>query len=400
MVTRAQGVWLETHDGRRLIDGNGSWWTNTLGHSHPRLVAALIDQARTLAHCALSSIAHENAALLAKELTETAPAGLTRVHFSDDGSTALEVAIKIAAQYWAQNGHPQRTRFLSLGGGFHGDTIGAMSVSGLEIFKGRYGALLFDCVTLRGDNDAVDERTMLALESALASNDVAAVVIEPLIQGAAGMRIWSTRFLSRIRELVSAAGTLLIADEVFTGLGRTGAMWACDLAGVAPDLLCTAKALGGGMLPFAATLATERIYDGFRGGGSRAERALMHGHTFCGNPLGARVAREVLAVYRDERVLERVAAHSIRIRDAFDALSRVKGVRAVRSLGMVGAADLGDRTDYESELGWEIYRAALRRGACLRPLGNTVYVAPPFLISDEELDRLLRILSDSISEVM
>ena len=395
VYVKAEGVWLHDADGRKFIDGNGSWWSSTLGHAHPRLVKAIQSQVETLAHCALSDSTHEQAAMLAKELVDVAPPGLTRVHFSDDGSTAVEVAIKIALQVWQQNGFPKRRRFLSLGGAFHGDTTAAMSVGGLDFFRARYAPILFDVIRPPAAEDAQGwERTADAIDAALRAHgdEIAAVVVEPLIQGANGMRIFSPEILRRIYESAKHAKALFIADEVFTGYGRTGKMWACDHARITPDLLCTAKAFSGGMLPMAATLATEALYDGFRGDTSRA---LMHGHTFCGNPLGARVAREVLSVYRDESIVDQVARKSAVIQAEFEAMGALPGVSRTRSLGMVGALDLGS-DGYEGKRGWRVYDEALARGAVLRPLGDTVYLTPAFTISDHELLDLLRILRESV----
>lgn len=399
VVARAEGAWLHDADGRRYLDGNGSWWCNNLGHGHPRLRAALARQAESLMHCSLAGITHESAAALAEELSAIAPPGLTRAFFSDDGSTAVEVAIKIAFQYWQQNGRPSRRRFVSLGGAFHGDTVGAMSVGGIAEFRGAFGPLLFDAVRPADPaDDAGWERAIATIEDTLARSpdEIAAVVVEPIVQGASGMRMFAPALLARLREATARVDTFLVADEVFTGLGRTGPMWACDHARVAPDLLCTAKALSGGVLPFAATLATERVFEGFAGG---VDRALMHGHTFAGNPLGAAIAREVLAIYRDEDVLGQIARKAPRVAAAFDAIAGIPGVVRTRALGMIGAADLGP-AGYRERAGARVRDAARRRGAYVRPLGNTVYVTPCFTIADADLDALLSIVAESIAEAL
>jgi adenosylmethionine-8-amino-7-oxononanoate aminotransferase len=400
VIVEAEGCWLVDADGRRYLDGNSSWWTASLGHRHPRLVAALKRQADQLLHCSMAGTTHEPAARLAEELVATAPPGLERVFYSDDGSTAVEVALKMAYQYWQQNGRPERTRFIALSGAFHGDTVGAMSVGGVPEFHALFGGLLFDVVRAPEpeDGDGAWERTIARIEALLGegADRIAAVIVEPLVQGAAGMRVWPAALLSRVREATRRADTFLIADEVFTGFGRTAEMWACDHAGVTPDLLCTAKALSGGVLPFAATLATARIYDGFRGG---KERALMHGHTFFGNPLGAAIAREVLAIYRDERVIPRARERAVALREGFESVGRIEGVRRVRTLGMVGAADLG-APGYYGRVGWKVHEAARARGAYIRPLGNTVYLVPPLVIGSDELARLLDILRESVAEAL
>ncbi len=403
VVARARGAWLEDVDGRRYLDGNSSWWVSTLGHNHPRLVRALCEQAEALCHCSLAGVTHEPAARLAEELAAVAPAGLGRVFYSDDGSTAVEAAVKIAAQYWAQQGRPERRRFLALGGAFHGETLAAASLGGVELFRRGVGGLAFDCLRVEPPHDeAAYARAFDALGELVAANagELAAIVVEPALQGATGMRPYAPAFLRHLRERCDAHDVLLAFDEVFTGYGRTGPMWAADLAGVAPDLLCVGKGFTGGLLPMAATLATERIYDGFRGA---HERAFFHGHSFCGNPLGAAVAREVLRVYRDERVLEGVPERHARIARAFAALGELPGAERPRALGMVGAVDLvgpGGEGGYLAEAGWRVYDEARRRGAYLRPLGNTVYVAPAVNIDLGDLDRLLEVASESVRAVL
>lgn len=396
-IVRAEGARLFDSDGRSYLDGNSSWWTAALGHGHPRLVRALQRQAEVMCHVPLAGIAHEPAALLGEELVAVAPAGLSRVFFSDDGSTAVEVALKLALQYWHQNGRPSRTRFVALGGAFHGETLGAAAVGGVEVFRRPFASVLLDCIHVPVESGG-HERAFAALERILAesSDTLAAVVLEPIVQGAAGMRIYAPELLSRAAELAARADVFLVLDEVFTGYGRTGPMWAAEHAGVRPDLLCTAKAFSGGMLPMAATLASERIYQGFLGD---AARAFYYGHTYCGNPLGAAVAREVLAVYRDERILERAVPKAARIARTFTRLGEVVGGENVRSLGMIGALDLTGGGGYLADSGWRVYAEALRRGAYLRPLGDVVYVAPPLNIDDADLDELLGIVDESVRAV-
>lgn len=398
VVDRAEGAWLIGRDGRRLLDASGSWWCNHLGHGNPRLRRAIVEQSERLIHCTLAAATHEPAARLAEELVEVAPNGLSRVFYSDNGSTSVEVALKIAYQYWQQNGATKRTRFLSLPGAYHGDTFGAMSVGAVDEFLEVFEPLMFDVWRPEEpvDYDWVPVFDALFTELRRAGDEVVAVIVEPVVQGAAGMRVYSPELLRRLREETERVGALLIADEVFTGFGRTGPMWACDLAGISPDLLCSAKGLTGGMLPFSATLATERIYEGFRGDTSRA---LMHGHTFCGNPMGAALAREVLAIYRDDNVLEAAAPKATRIAEAVAELGSIPGVSHPRSLGMIGALDVGE-AGYMGKIGWQISDVALELGAHLRPLGNTVYVVPPLNIDDDDLETLLRILREATERVL
>jgi adenosylmethionine-8-amino-7-oxononanoate aminotransferase len=421
VVARARGAWLEDVDGTRYLDGNASWYVAALGHGHPRLLRALKEQCESLAHCALAGIAHEPAARLAEELVAIAPvdraegrARLTRVFYVDDGSTAIDAAVKMCAQARQQLGQPQKTRFVALDGAYHGDTVGATSLGGVEIFRRPYAGVTFECVRAPFPEAGAFERAFAVIE-ALVEEDasrIAAVFVEPVVQGAGGMRIYDAAYLRALRRLCDEHDVWLVADEVFAGYGRTGPMWACEHAGIAPDVMCIGKAFAG-YVPMGAVLASEDVFRAFRGG---RERAFLHGHTFCGNPIGAALAREVLAVYREEGVLEHARGHWARIAEAFGRLASVPGVARVRSLGMIGAADLDEPADvgrigareggrpstsasYLDTLGWRVYAEARRRGAYLRPLGSTVYVCPPLTIEPGELARLLAILEESVRAV-
>ncbi len=396
VIASARGSRLVDVEGRSYIDGNASWWTATLGHAHPRLIAALERQAETLGHTALAGIAHQPSAELAEAICSVAPAGLEHVFFSDNGSTAVEVALKLSLQYWAQNGRPARRRFLALEDAFHGETLGATALGGVEVFRRPFAGVLLDCLHVPPPRDsATAPHAFEALERAVRehADSLAGVVLEPVVQGAAGMRIYDPAYLRHARELCDRFDLFLILDEVFTGYGRTGPFWACEHAGVAPDLLCTAKGFTGGMLPMAATLASERIFEGFLG---EAERAFYYGHTFCGNPLGAALALEVLRVFEEEQVLDRAKAKAERIAGAFAAFGSLAGVARSRSLGMVGALDLEGDEGYLAQAGWRVYDAARERGAYLRPLGNVVYVTPSLNIPDEDLERLLEVVGESV----
>jgi adenosylmethionine---8-amino-7-oxononanoate aminotransferase len=402
VVARAEGPYFWDADGTRYLDGNSSWWVAGLGHNHPRLVRVLREQSDSLCHVALAGTTHEPAAALAAELVSVAPRGLSRVFFTDDGSTAIEVAIKIAIQLFSNEGAPKKKRFVALDGAFHGETLGATALGGVDVFKRPFGGVLFECVHAPFPEPEAYERAFEAIRDLVRRerDTIAAVVVEPLVQGASGMRVYPPAFLRELREVTRACDVLLVCDEVFTGYGRTGEMWACDHAGITPDLLCVGKAFAS-LLPMAATLATDRVYDAFRGG---TDKTLWYGHTFCGHPLGAAVAREVLAVYRDERVVEQARAKAPTIADSFARLARHPGVARVRSLGMIGAADLrggvqGDQ-GYLGDRGWRVYAEAKKRGAYLRPLGDTVYVCPPLTIAEETLASLLAILEESVAAAL
>jgi adenosylmethionine-8-amino-7-oxononanoate aminotransferase len=402
VISRAEGARLFDVDGRSFLDANSSWWVCTLGHGHPRLVSALRRQAETLCHCSLAGIAHPEAAHLADELCAVAPPGLERVFFSDNGSTSVEVAIKLAVQFAAQNGAPQRRRFIALEGAFHGETVGATSLGGVELFRRPFAGIVFDCVHVEppGSGQAY-ARAFEELDRAIrgGSDEIAAVVLEPRVQGAAGMRMYADEYLRHVRRRCDEHGILLVFDEVFSGYGRTGPMWACQEAGVAPDVLCLAKGFSGGMFPMAATLVSERIFRGFIGDRGRT---FFYGHTYCGNPLGAAVAREVLRIYREEHILERAEPKARRIAETFAGLAELPKVSSARALGMIGAVDLdaGGDDGYLAPIGWRVYEAALRRGVYLRPLGNVVYVAPPLNIAGTDLEELLGKVREAIEEVV
>lgn len=406
VIVAAEGAYLHDVDGNRLLDGNSSWWVAGLGHRHPRLVRAIIQQAERLGHVSLAGLTHEPAAALAKELAAVAPPGLVRVFYSDDGSTAIEAALKLSVQYFRQTGRPQKHRFVALRGAYHGDTLGAASLGGVELFRSGFGPLVFDVIHVPSPAPEDDAAAVSAIwqtafaraaeEIAAGQEHIAGVVVEPLVQGAGGMQMYAPAYLAELRRVTAAHDVLFIADEVFTGYGRTGTMWACDQAEVVPDLLCLGKTFSGGLLPMAATLVSERLLDGFRGGRARA---FLHGHSFCGNPLGAAVALEVLAVMREEAVLEGIQNKAPCLRRAVETAARLPGVKRPRQLGMVAAVDLAGG-GYLGNAGWRVYEEGLRRGAYLRPLGDTVYLAPPLNIADADLDRLCTIFEESIAAVM
>jgi adenosylmethionine-8-amino-7-oxononanoate aminotransferase len=308
----------------------------------------------------------------------------------------VEVALKLSLQYWAQNGRPGRRSFIALEDAFHGETLGATAIGGVEAFRKPFEGALLGCHFVAPPREPA--RTPHAVD-ALArilgghAGAIAAVVVEPVLQGAAGMRSYDPAFLRAARELCDRHDVFLIFDEVFTGYGRSGPMWAAQHAGVSPDLLCTAKGFTGGLLPMGATLATPRIFEGFLG---LPARAFYYGHTFCGHPLGAAVALEVLRVFEEEKILERAKPKAARIGAAFEAMRGLRGVAGTRALGMVGALDLAGDAGYLARTGWRVYEQALRRGAYLRPLGNVVYVTPSLNIPDADLDELLAIVRESV----
>ncbi len=399
VIERASGSRLYDVDGRSIIDGNASWWTSLLGHNHPRLVAALTEQAERLCHTSLAGVTHEPAIRFAEALAAAAPSGLNHVFFSDNGSTAVEAALKLAVQFFGQRSEAgkKKTRFISLQDAFHGETMGVTALGGVEAFRAPFSDLVMPCTHLPSPADG-ESRSLEVLEETLRkeSDRTAALVVEPLIQGAGGMRMYAPFFLREARRLTDQYDVLFIVDEVFTGYGRTAEFWACDHAEVSPDILCSAKGLSGGLLPFAATVASDRVYEGFLGDSSRA---FYYGHTYCGNPLGSAVATEVLSVYRDEEIISGAKLRAAMIADAFARMANLPGVASSRSLGVCGALDLEGSRGYLERGGWEVYERALSRGAYVRPLGNVVYITPPLNIPEEDLSELLAVVEQSVTEV-
>lgn len=400
VIERAHGARLVDANGREYIDGNAQWWTSLLGHNHPRLVRALCSQAEKLCHTSLAGITHAPAVELSEALIRTCPDGLKHAFFSDNGSTAVEAAIKMAIQFWTQQPTPRhnKSRFLALEGAFHGETLGATALCDVGAFRSPFSQVTMPVTHL--PSPAVDlDLAVSALKAELAAHadTICALVIEPLIQGAGGMQMYSPEYLVHARQLTEKYGVLLIVDEVFTGYGRTGTFWACEQAQITPDILCSAKGLSGGMLPFAATIASEQLFEAFMGDRSRA---FLYGHTYCGNPLGAAVACEVLRVYEDEDVLAGAVIRAKLIKQSMARLAELPGVYAARSLGVCGALNLGEGGGYLSDLGWRVYEAALAQGVYLRPLGNVVYLTPALNIPLPDLELLLRAVETSVQGVL
>ena len=386
-IARAKGAWLYEANGRPILDAISSWWVTTHGHCHDDIVAAIADQARTLDQVIFAGFTHAPAAALAAGLCARLPRGLSRIFFSDDGSTAVEVAIKLSLQSFANRGQPRRL-IAALDHAYHGDTFGAMAAGARGVFTHMYEPLLFDVARLP---DPSEGDTIRALDQLLQTrgSELAAVIVEPLILGAGGMRVWDERVLQQIRERTRAAGVHLIADEVLTGFGRTGPMFACERADVAPDLLCMSKGLTGGTLPLGATAATEAIYDAFLS--SDREKTFFHGHSYTANPIACAAALASLELFdedsEDDRIRIEVAqAHHL------SALRGVPGVHAVRQIGTIAAVELTGTTGYLSGVGRELASFALQENVLLRPLGTVAYCLPPYCTTNEELDRVYEVI--------
>jgi adenosylmethionine-8-amino-7-oxononanoate aminotransferase len=383
IIESAQGAVLRDTDGREYLDGNSSIWTNLHGHQHPTITAAIKEQLDRIAHSSFLGLSNVPAIELAERLC--ALTKLDRVFYSDDGSTAIEVAIKMALQYWQHRGQPQRKRFVAFREAYHGDTLGAVSVGGIELFHAAFKPLLFDVVRVAKVSELP------------AGDDVAAVVIEPLIQGVAGMKLWPRGMLRELRRWCDRTGALLIADEVLTGFGRTGTMFACEQEGVVPDLMAVAKGLTGGYLPLAATLTTSEVFNAFLG--DYAEfKTFFHGHSYTGNQLGCAAALANLRVFEEERTLQKLSVISSRLSAGLAQCRQLKAVRDVRVLGCIGAVEIGPYR-LDEQMGIKVCAEMRRQGVLTRPIGNVIVLMPPYCVTEAQLAKMTSVLRDAIRAV-
>jgi adenosylmethionine-8-amino-7-oxononanoate aminotransferase len=418
IIERGKGSYLYDTDGRKYLDGTSSIWVNIHGHQHPRLDRALTDQLRRIAHTTLLGLSNPPAIKLARELVRIAPQGLSRVFYSDDGSTAVEVALKMAVQYWQQRdptAGPKRT-FVHLKLAYHGDTVGAVSVGNIELFHARFAPLLFPTyqvdppycfrcpLQLRFPSCGLACTDPLEQLLRQRHRELAGVVIEPLVQAAAGMIVAPKGYLGRVRELCTQYRVLLIADEVATGFGRTGTMFACQQEAVTPDLMAVSKGLTGGYMPLAATLATNDVYAAFLGRFDEW-KSFFHGHSYTGNPLGCAVALANLEIFRREKTLSRLRPKIRLLRRLLNSLSTLPHVGDVRQCGLMAGIELVDdpatNTAYppERRIGHHVAMAARAEGLLLRPLGHVLVLVPPLSVSSHELQRMVAILRSAISRV-
>jgi len=418
VIVRGEGCWLIDSDGNRYLDGVASMWTNVHGHCHPELNRALADQAARLEHATLLGLAGEQSILLARRLIGIAPTGLTKVFYSDNGSTAVEVGLKMAYQYHCHKGEPQRSRFIRLQHAYHGDTIGSMSVGGVAIYHETFRPLLFStveapapycyrCPLGKNDPATCGMVCLNALEQLMIAHQghLAGMILEPMLQGAGGMLAHPAGYLKGVRQLCDQHGVLLITDEVATGFGRTGRMFACEHEGVTPDIMAISKGLCAGYLPLAATLATETIYQAFLGNYAEL-KTFFHGHTFTGNPLACAVALKSLELFEQNRLLESVQERSSQLGQWLERMAAHPQVGDVRQCGLAAGIELvrdkvtREPYPWEEKRGIRVCQEARRHGVFSRPLGNTVVVFPPLAISRQELDLLMAGLEQAIEVVV
>jgi adenosylmethionine-8-amino-7-oxononanoate aminotransferase len=398
VIAAGDGNYLVDSDGIRYLDGVSSLWCNLHGHRHPRLDRAMRDQLERIAHSTFLGLAHEPGIRLGAALIEVAPAGLARVFYSDSGSTAVEIALKQSFQYWQLCGRPAKQKFLRLGDAYHGDTLGAVGVGGIELFHRIFGPLLVRSLLVPTPAGTDGTASLEALEQHLSSqaDQIAAFVLEPLVQGAAGMLMHPRGYLARVAELCRRYSVHLIVDEVATGFGRTGTLFACEQEGVSPDFLCLAKGISGGYLPLAATLTTDEIYAAFLGR-SEELKQFFHGHTYTANPLACAVGLESLALLR-EATLPNAVAQIPRMADALARIRSLPGVDSVRQCGFMAGIELVPRAG--RRLGADVCARARRHGVILRPLGDVVVWMPPLSLQPADLALLEQATASALREAL
>jgi adenosylmethionine-8-amino-7-oxononanoate aminotransferase len=407
-ISHAQGCYLYTPDGKALLDLISSWWVNTLGHAHPTIAQAIAQQANTLEQVIFAGFTHQPAVQLAQVLADILPKGLTRTFYSDNGSTAIEVAFKMVLQYWQNIGQPQRKRFIAFEGGYHGDTVGAMSAGISSGFFDAYQSLLFSVellpfpATWQNDDDVSQKETssLAVLEQLLTKypDEIAGLIIEPLVQGAGGMRMCRPEFLQALAARLKQANILLIFDEVMTGFGRTGQLFASYTANVTPDIICLSKGLTGGFLPLSVTVCHDFIYQAFLD--RRFEKSLVHGHSFTANPLGCAAALAALQVFTDEQILEKLALIHDWHSQGLALLRNHPAVTHIRQMGTIAAFDLQVAdAGYTSSIAAQLKTYFYEQGLLLRPLGNVLYLLPPYCISEADLMHAYQIIRQALDTV-
>ena len=412
-VRRGEGVWLEDYDGNRYLDIISSWWVNLFGHANPRINAAVKDQLDRLEHVILAGFTHEPALELAERLVRLTPPGLSRCFYSDNGSTAVEVALKMSYHFWRNSGYPAKTKFIALSNSYHGETLGALAVGGVPLYKETYGPLLMEAITVPspdcfrrepGEDCAAYTRRMFThMDKALERHaaETCAVIVEPLVQCAGNMRMYDPVYLSLLRRACDRHGVHLIADEVAVGFGRTGTLFACEQADIKPDFLCLSKGLTGGYLPVAVTLTTETVYDAFYDDYASL-RAFLHSHSYNGNPLGCRAALATLEIFEQDNVIARNRDLARDLSAATAPLRDHPHVGEVRQTGMIVAMEMARDGATRKEYPWQerrgvrAYRYGLEHQVLLRPLGNVVYFMPPYVITADEIRMAARVAAGAI----
>ena len=419
IIVAAQGCWLENEQGKRYLDGVSSLWANVHGHRHPVIDMAIREQMNRVAHSTMLGLSHPGGIELARQLVQLAPEGLSRVFYSDSGATSVEIALKMAYQYWQLLGETKRYKFLKLSEAYHGDTIGAVSLGGMDIFHERFDRLLFESIKVptphlyRHPFAVSDERDIIERYFELSEDlikrhaeQACGFIVEPIIQGAAGMIVHPPGYLKHLRDLTRKYNILLIADEVAVGFGRTGRMFASEWEDVSPDLLCLGKGITGGYLPLAATMATEQIFSSFLGD-FKELKTFFHGHTYTGNPLACAAALASLQVFEEEKTLDAsvFGPKAMKYSEGMKRLEQLEHVGSIRYRGLMGGVEVvknkatKESYPFEERIGYQIILEARKNGVILRPLGDVIVLMPPLAVSPEELDLLFNVTEEATKKV-
>ena len=413
LVEKAQGIYLYDREGNRYMDVIASWWVNLFGHNHPRLNMAITRQLEKMSHVMFAGITHQPAIDLADTLVSLTPTGLDKVFFSDNGSTAVEVALKMSLQYWQQQGQPQKTRFAYLKGGYHGETLGALSVCGLEIFRTKFEKVLADQLPVDGPDcfrcpyglqrQSCNAECFEPMEKALSENSsiISGVIIEPLVQGAAGMMMYPPVYLKKLQSTCESLGIHIIFDEIAVAFGRTGSLFVCKEHDLKPTFLCLSKGITSGYLPLSATLTSDEIYSAFYGE-HRDWNLFIHSHSYSANPLACAVANESLSMLTESNFIESLKPKIAAIKECGRQFDGMTG--EFRQTGMIAALELVDNNkekySFEKRIGYQVYLEGLKRGLFIRPLGDVVYFIPPLVIAEEEIEVMLNTAHECINAVL
>jgi adenosylmethionine-8-amino-7-oxononanoate aminotransferase len=416
VIEKGKGVFLEDIEGKKYLDAVSSWWVNLFGHSNQRISDALYNQANSLEHVIFANFTHKPAIELCERIVSLTPDRLQKVFFGDNGSSAIEIALKLSFQYHQQIGKTKKTRFVNISDAYHGETIGALSMGDVDLYSKVYKPILLDSEKVEGPDcfrckynkkrNTCNAECFITMEEKIKQihQEVSAIIIEPLVQCAAGMKIYSPKYLVKLRELCDKYDINMIADEIAVGFGRTGKMFACEHADISPDIMCLSKGLTAGYMPLSLVLMSNKIYDAFYDEYDTM-KAFLHSHSYSGNPLGCSIAVETLNIFEGEDVINKNKIKSEYLRNKVESvLKDIPNVGEYRQIGMIGAIELvkdkntKEPIDYEKRVGYNIYQKALKKGVLLRALGNIVYFMPPYVITEEEIDFMVEVAKDSIIE--
>ena len=418
VIEKGKGIYIYDTNGNRYVDVISSWWCNLLGHCHPKINAAVKKQIDELEHVIFANFSHKPAITLCEKLSEVLPDGLCKFNFSDNGSSSIECAMKMSFQYHYQSGNPQKKRFMALTGAYHGETIGALSIGGVDLYSQIYKPVLLDVIRIDGPDcyrcpygmkcENCNAECFEKAEKAFAQygNETCSMVVEPLLQGSAGMKIYPPVYLKKLRQICDRYNVHLIADEIATGYGRTGKMFACNHAGISPDIMCLSKGLTGGYMPMALAVTSQKIYDAFYADYNEG-KAFMHSHTYSGNPLACSTAIAVLDILKEENIIKKANENAIYFNKIIkEKFSSHKNVGDIRSIGLINAIELvknkstKEAFDPKLRTGYQIYKKALKKGVLLRPLGDVIYFNPPLIIEPKDMDFVTDIAAECMSEIL